>query len=550
MMNEIKQKSVSSKFDAERNSLPYVFCLPTETLEDIFIQRARDYQSWQGGLPRPTVPNWVNVSYVCSHWRNVALNCATLWTHLFITSPRWTEELLARSKQAPLTVYVNTHYEDNISRSHFVEEVMNRLERIQELRLYLSTISDHQILSKLSSPAPSLKSLEIWMKGSPSEFSSVLYGVTPALRTLALADYPAPWYSTKLSGLTTLTLYRVPLRFRQHTVELLATLRCMQHLKHLYLYSALASAVGFLSSTAFHTFQKFTLPHLSRLLLVAPLSTAVAMLSCVNIPSKTEIKLECEFEQGSSLDDYAALSSLLAQRYNMSVNQAPSSSIIRSFAIDVGRKMMNLWLAFSALERDCVFDAHVPDEEWDCNIPLTLMVGFGESMTTDREERIMIMGDICCSILLTNVQSVHVINPPFCSVFWKKLLGHVPNLRYLKLSSGDMPELPSVLSVTPRDGAENHDRHADQDPWMFAPALDELELNCITFPPPARERDKDTFATDIQSLYDALSTRRESRGQLIMSPFCYEETKCGHTSMGMVGRWEGGHFHVNKLWPC
>jgi hypothetical protein len=42
--------------------------------------------------------HWVNVSYVCRHWRNVALNCATLWTYLFVMSPRWTEELLARSK--------------------------------------------------------------------------------------------------------------------------------------------------------------------------------------------------------------------------------------------------------------------------------------------------------------------------------------------------------------------------------------------------------------------------------------------------------------------
>ncbi|KAF8559424.1 hypothetical protein OG21DRAFT_1368133, partial [Imleria badia] len=86
----------------QRNSPSFIFRLPIEILEIIFIHCARDYYTKDGRRPTPTVPSWVNVSYVCCHWRNVALDCPTLWTYLFATSPRWTEELLARSKQAPL----------------------------------------------------------------------------------------------------------------------------------------------------------------------------------------------------------------------------------------------------------------------------------------------------------------------------------------------------------------------------------------------------------------------------------------------------------------
>ncbi|KAF8550385.1 hypothetical protein OG21DRAFT_1370924, partial [Imleria badia] len=83
---------------SQRNSLSFNFRLPLETLETIFIHCARAYHDEDPGSLTPTVPSWVNVSCVCRHWRNVALNCRTLWTYLFVTSPRWTDELLARSR--------------------------------------------------------------------------------------------------------------------------------------------------------------------------------------------------------------------------------------------------------------------------------------------------------------------------------------------------------------------------------------------------------------------------------------------------------------------
>lgn len=65
-------------------------------------------------------------------------------------------------------------------------------------------------------------------------------------------------------------------------------LRCMQDLTELYLNDVLASAAGFLPSTVFRTFQKFSFPHLSRFLINALLMTVIALLSCVNIPLDTE----------------------------------------------------------------------------------------------------------------------------------------------------------------------------------------------------------------------------------------------------------------------
>jgi len=529
------EETIRQNSNANRNSLSFIFRLPTEILVTIFVHCARDYHSKVSGHRTPTAPCWVNVSYVCRHWRNVALNCSTLWTYLFVTSQRWTEELLARSGQGSLKLHANTdssHCDSTLLELGIVEQVMNQVERIQELRLHLPfTSSDHRFFSKLSSRAPRLQNLKISTEDDFdfSQWSSVLFdGDTPALRTLELTGCPVPWYSFKLSGLTTLGLNNIPVRFHQNTVDLLATLSCMPNLEHLYLDNSLASASSFLSSMAFHTFQKINLPHLSRLLIAAPLSTGIALLSCISIPLKTEVRLECNYERDSSLDDYTSLSSLLAQRFSMG-DQALPGPTIRSLGIQ-SADWEKAILTFSASERAFNSSISISRVEWCRNVPLQVVVHFPQS------DGGHLVSDICRAMPLTNVQSVHVLHPPFFSSFWKLALGHLPGLRHLKLGRGNMPDLASVLSLAPRD-CTKQDGYTDCGlDRVFAPALEELELYDILFStsPP----------DDQQSLYGALSTRREFRGQLTMTQ-CTVVAKDGrHTVLEMVGRWEGGHFHV------
>ena len=67
------------------------------------------------------------------------------------------------------------------------------------------------------------------------------------------------------------------------------------------------------------------------------------------------------------------------------------------------------------------------------------------------------------------------LRPRFSSPFWRKMLGHLPNLRYLKLSRGFMLDLASALSLTPHGYTENQggdvDRGLDR---VLAPALEEV----------------------------------------------------------------------------
>ncbi|KAF8433005.1 hypothetical protein L210DRAFT_3633277 [Boletus edulis BED1] len=535
-----KQIRLLCDLQTQRNSCSLISRFPTEILAAIFVCSARDYHSTHFGYPIETAPNWVNVSYVCHHWRNVALNCPTLWSYLFITSPRWTEELLARSKQASLKLRANL---ENLSgggrddrRLRFVRRVMNHIERIQELYLFLpDCFKDHF----LSSPAPRLQNLMITV--GYHQFSALFNGDTPALRTLELSFCPVSWDSFTLHGLTTLNLRFVPSRSQQNMVEFLATLSRVQDLRHLYLENAFASTAGFLSSTEFRSFQKINLPRLSRLLIVAPLSTVIAFVACVNIPSKTELRLDCDFEDGVSLHDYASLFSVLAQRFSTSTSQALSSPTFRSLVIDLTYRPA---LTFSPLERDCDSFDLVLRQYWGYNTPLKIRVSWFVSDT--RNSLDCILGDISTFVPLMDVQSLHVIKPPVLPAIWRSALGQLQDLRCLKLTSGDLPDLAPMLcltDLTTSEGAEGQGGRTNRNPdRMLAPALEELELCNISF---WKRTKKDKCPVDVQALCDSLATRKGSSGQLTIAR-CFERMRRGRSvqkkRFNMVGHWKNGRF--------
>ena len=533
------------------NSPSFISRLPNDILEAIFICGACDYHAEYSGLPIPTPPSWVNVSYVCRHWRNVALNRPTLWTHLFITSPRWTEELLSRSEQAPLRLHVNTNYcqwsNDWVAgylALRFLDQVGNHLERIEELRLHLPVVhEDDQVFSKLLARAPRLKTLKISTYTIPAEWewpSVLFHGDTPALRSLDLLFCPLSWRSFKLSGLTTLSLRHIPVQFHQSIVEFLATLRCMRDLRHLYLDKALLSAAGFLSSAAFHSFPKIDLPLLSRLWISAPLSTVITLLSCVTVPLKTEIRLECALEHGPLLDDHTLLSSLLAQRLNTSEDPAQCTPEIRSLVMKFYGHMHMVTLTLNASERAHDFSS-IPHVDWGRNVPLQVAIDFGELVVAGGRDHMM--SNICCSIPLTKVQSLHVVFPPSSPAFWRKTLGYLRDLRYLKLSKGCTPDLASILSFTPhwhRQTAEN--QYTERSPnQVLAPRLEDLELHDITLL--TSRRNTNTASANLRLLYNALSSRRNSHGHLRMVQ-CRVDGYDQSIELDMVGQWDGGHFHV------
>ncbi|KAF8437274.1 hypothetical protein L210DRAFT_1059415 [Boletus edulis BED1] len=538
----IRRKTELFDLYARRNSPSFIFRLPTEILELIFIQCACDYYVQCNNYRM--APCWANVSYVCRHWRDVALNCSELWTYLCVVSPRWMVEQLARSKQAPLKLFVYSNYYNYASQPRYnVKQAMDHVERIQELHLLGMPLGyERMLFPELSLRAPRLKYLKVSRAVVPN-WSSVLFdGDTPSLQTLELSPCPIPWYLLKLNGLTTLSLNRVPGRFQQNTADFLATLSRMQDLTNLYLQDALASAADFLSSEAFHTVQKVNLPHLSHLLIVGPLSTVVAFLSCVNIPLKAEVRLRCVAESHLSHNIYAWLSWILQERLDKFENQVLSHPTIRSLIVQFGNEDTKVAAeaSLTASVSECTEHTWFPLTSmvfpWTGSIPLHVVLC---SKTAHNENRVL--REVCSSTLLADVQSMDVTRPPFSSTFWTKTLGRLPNLRRLKLIRGNLPDLASVLSLTPCRGRENKDGNGDGDSdRVLAPALEELRLSNMSFSP--------TPLKTVQSLWEALSSRK-AKDQITVPRCVVVKGNNGETPW-TIGRREMGLFPRETQSSC
>ncbi|KAF8555348.1 hypothetical protein OG21DRAFT_1496310 [Imleria badia] len=511
-----KHRSSIYDLSSQRNAFTPICRLPPELLSTIFIRCASAHHD-DLAETNTDVPSWVNVSYVCCHWRAVALDFPTLWGYHFVLSLRWTEELLSRSHQASLKIRILFNITESRQWS-LVEKLMNHTNRIQELIVCLPDHSIRRFFSMLSSPAPRLQKLKIWVDTADSEDvpsgwdSALFHGETPALRTLELSCCPVQWYSLKLSGLITLDLHDIPHRFRRNMEDFLATLSCMQNLTCLYLGRAIPGCRKFIASAACNSFQRINLPYLSRVFIDGPLSTVIVFLSCVNIPLKTNLVLECFPENDSSLDE---LSSSLAQRFSISEDQTLSSPIIRSLTIDFSYGEATL--TFSASERnfDSTFSiVSCNSQYWGCNIPLKIKLHWHPSWTGSDADHII--GNIVFALPLTHVQSVHVLRPPFSPAIWRRMLAHLKDLRYIKLSDGFVPDLASALYFTAHVDA-NQDATGDRDSnHIVAPRLEELELCDIIFSS-GGDPDMRTPAITQRWLFHALSARNAPQGRFTMT---------------------------------
>ena len=514
-----KHLTLASNFRTQRNSYFPVFRLAPELLANIFILGVQDYYHENDDHLTFRVPSWVNVSYVCHHWRNVALNCPTLWTYHFTVSLPWTEELLVRSRQASLKIRIHFDSRKTCSWwSSLVEKLLSHTERIQELRLRVPT---SVLPSVFFLHAPRLQILDI--EGDDhedlhSEWTPTIdEGHIPRLCTLKLNKFPLLWQSLNLSRITTFFLCRLPVHYQHDILDFLATLSRMQALEVLHLDHALASARDLLSSGALDAYS-INLPYLTRLLIAAPVSTVVAFLSCVDIPSKTEVRLEIG-EDGPSIDDFARLPTALARRFSPSKDSSSFSPAIRSMAVRFPWPTFALCASeHDACDVDLSIDSEDEDEDnlppLDCHISLVLLIEMKPWLMI-RDRNMSIIHNICCAVPFTrSIQTLRVVNPPFEFDFWRQMLPHLRGLWHMILSDSFMPNMAALLAA---DEPVAVTTKKTGDPLSlgpkFVPALEELTLHRMMF---ISEAGLLTDAITCKSLRDALSTRKGPKLRLTM----------------------------------
>ena len=510
----------------KRNALAPISRLPDELLATVFIFYARQHHisEWAKvktfSSPPTRIPPWVRVSYVCRHWRMVALGCPTLWTYVFFFSRRWMTMLLQRSQIAPLRVRLDLIDSDGNRRSSpMLEMLLEHLPRMEEFHIRgLSADVAPKIISKLIVAAPLLQSihitglfnnlrplasLDVSLLTLPVAFSRT----TPKLRSLDLSRLDIAWNSLALTEITSLRLSSVP---RPHTMQQLSSiLSQMPHLTNLELEDVLPQVPSPFQDALT---EKITLPYLLRLSIMAPIPDTVHFLSHVHVPLNSEIRLKCVFGGHASLSQLLSyVQKRLSPHEDESEGSMPKQPI-RSMNID-GTPPWTFFVACSTSEGGYKYRAlshkgnlhyrrgSPHNYDWDRDIPLK--IDLKDSLSRALTETVMV--NIFQHLSLANLQSLAVYVPDtvdLSGIFWKGLFDLARELRFIKLRH---TALRSFITTLAPDQGKNR--------VLTARALEEIELEEVLFTTKCHDDEEsgiDTCEPTLQCLCDALAGRRHA----------------------------------------
>ncbi|KDQ61411.1 hypothetical protein JAAARDRAFT_190185 [Jaapia argillacea MUCL 33604] len=223
---------------SKRNGLAPISRLSPELLAQIFIEYAMctDMAAEPAMSFRPDVW-WIATTHVCRHWREVGLGTPRLWSRPPFKKPKWAQEMLIRSKSAPLQVYATI---GNVEHLRAVESALKHMSRIQ----VLSIAGPSSELGKLSlsSPAPLLESLSLnnWTEHDRYSIPTNAFNLeNPSLRKLELRQCSPNWGSPMYGGLSALKVEAIPKSARPTLPQLLQILAGMPRLESLSLLECL-----------------------------------------------------------------------------------------------------------------------------------------------------------------------------------------------------------------------------------------------------------------------------------------------------------------------
>ena len=216
-----------------QNRLILACNLPEEVLCKILITCAQI----SVGVSDPTW-SWVNISYVCSNWRRVALASQDLWRYIDFSDPRWYNLTSTRAKMSAAHI-IATVADTNIRQLH---RTLRLAHRIQDIHLKSSIQDIHPLLEILTHPNPALESMIVDVHipqnlgyvdtYDPPSFPTTGPPLTN-LRYLELHNTPFYILTSRCTFLTSFHLHDLPLTERptlQYFLFMLEQLTMLQYL--------------------------------------------------------------------------------------------------------------------------------------------------------------------------------------------------------------------------------------------------------------------------------------------------------------------------------
>jgi hypothetical protein len=202
---------------SQRNASVSISRLPPEILCRIFSFVQVPELDILGHKVEPL--EWINLTYVCHHWRSVAVNAPSLWVDPPIGKFEWVAEMLQRSKKSSLVIDIDS---DRMQSGMVL--ALGDIHRIRDLSIrHISSDTWNTIQGMLPMSAPRLERLclvgqnvsmpygVISRSSVPLSISEDILRETAPLRQLELKHCTLNWlsHSHLLSSLTHLKLHNL-----------------------------------------------------------------------------------------------------------------------------------------------------------------------------------------------------------------------------------------------------------------------------------------------------------------------------------------------------
>ncbi|KAH9888764.1 hypothetical protein C8Q73DRAFT_164761 [Cubamyces lactineus] len=200
------------------NTMTTIARLPPELLSEIFLYVAKAaYEDPRAFYSRYYHSSgfyaWVSVTHVCRNWRAIALNTPRLWGYVVVSRKVVVDELLARSKKAPLLISANVISSED-EKSKVLKSIGQDASRLQELRLSGPVRVLQDVLRQFTEPSRTLERLVLSESippqylASDTSVPSMFQAQHPSLRYLELSRLVFSWNNSLLSssGITHLKL--------------------------------------------------------------------------------------------------------------------------------------------------------------------------------------------------------------------------------------------------------------------------------------------------------------------------------------------------------
>ncbi|TFY78150.1 hypothetical protein EWM64_g5862 [Hericium alpestre] len=281
------------------NALCPISALPAEALARIFQFCADMYPPASYKQHRL---GWIEVTHVCRHWRDTALQFPSLWGNIcYALGSQWGETVLARAKVAPISLLRNVGGASQSS----LARIFEHLSHTRELRLVGPPDILKVTVDALPSPPGILETLEICATSGGSaevldgcfELPEAIAGCRlPLLRRLCLRGFWVPWSAPILCGLTCLEMQvyglRSPVevgRSGSSREALFRALRTMPALENLILKDCLTSGPWKVVGSDVY----IQLPRLKVLQLQGPSAACFGIAKRLHIPASCQVHLLC-----------------------------------------------------------------------------------------------------------------------------------------------------------------------------------------------------------------------------------------------------------------